>query len=229
MATRLRFPEDRLSFVYGAPGEPIRTPPRTAIKIFADEPCTTPADIRTPAGVGIPFATIYTGDDGLLPEFLGPEPLVSQLWARVVGGTAEAYPLVAQYTEQLRQLPTLVSGDGPPTVEVGAPGSFYVDRGLEPDINIPDAPVLYGPKTLSGWPVEGTPLKGPQGEPGATFTWIQNNPADQWVIDYTMPYEPNVSAIDSAGGQIFGDVTYPSPGRVVIHWGAPESGKALLT
>jgi hypothetical protein len=227
--TRLRFPEDRLSFVYGPPGEPIRTPPRTAIKIFADEACIHPADIRSTSGADVPFSTIYTGDDGLLPEFLGPEPLVSTLWARVVGGTVDAYPLVAQYSEQLRQIPTLTSGDGPPPADLGVPGGHYIDRGLEPDPNIPDHPTLYGPKTFTGWPTIGTPLVGPQGDPGSTFTWLQNAPSDEWVITYPMPYEPNVTTVDSSGTQIMGDVSYPLPGRIIVRWGAPESGRALLT
>lgn len=230
LSTRLRFPEDRLSFVFQGPGQPILTPPRTGIKVYLDEAGTQPAPIQTLAGVSIPFATIYTGDDALVPEFLGPEGFVNRLHARVVGGLSTTYPLMAQYSEQLANLPTLLYGDGPPTSAVGAVGSFYIDRGITPDLNVPDEPMIYGPRTVSGWPA-GVPIRGDQGAPGSNFVWTQSTPAATWVMDHPLPYKPSVTIIDSAGEVIYGDVTYPPsmPHRVIAAFGAPEAGIGVMT
>lgn len=228
--TRLRFPEDRMTFQYGAPGEPIRTAPRTGVKVFLDEACTTPADILTTVGTPIPYSTIYTQDDSLLPEFLGPPEYVTRLWARVVGVTADAYPLVAQYSEQLGLLPTLLSGDGPPTADLGVLGSVYLDLGIRPDPNVPDDPRLYGPKTLVGWPTSGTALVGPKGDPAAVLVWNQVSPDTEWQITHDLTHLPSVTLIDSAGEEFFADVVYPpgQPQIVIVRIGAPESGTALL-
>lgn len=233
VTTRFLFPEDRTSFVYGRPGEPIRTPPRTGIKIFLDEAATQPADIETPEGVSIPYSTIYTGEDSLLPEFVGPPGFINRVWGRVVGGTAETYPLMAQYSDQLASLPSLVTGDGPPSENVGAVGSFYIDQGL-PDSGDPNQaaqPVLYGPRTPDGWPSTGTDIVGPPGPPGANFVWQQPQPATEWVMTHPLAYLPSVSTINSAGELIIGDVLYPpdKPYQVIVTFGAPESGIGVMT
>jgi hypothetical protein len=80
---RLHFPQDRSAFVFQGEGKPILTPPRTKVIIYADEGCTTIANIQDLAGVAITDSAIYTAE-GLLPEFLGPES-VTQVWAKVVG------------------------------------------------------------------------------------------------------------------------------------------------
>jgi hypothetical protein len=233
LATRFLFPEDRLTFVYGRPGDPIRTPPRTAIKLFFDEDATTPADVLTTNGQPIPFSTIYTGEDSLLPEFYGPAGWVPRLWARVTGGTAETYPLVAQYSERLANLPMLLSGLGPPADDVGAVGSFYIDRNpADPDDPQSfDDPLLYGPRGPGGWPITGVSLRGPQGDPGARDEWLQQSPAMEWQIPHTLGHRPAVTTIDSAGELMFGDVIYPpgQPELVIVRFGAPESGTAVLT
>lgn len=233
MATsRFLFPEDRTSFVYGAPGSPIRTPPRTGMKIFLDEAATQPADIRTLDELVIAYSTIYTGGDGLLPEFLGPEGFVNRLWARVVGGGAQTYPLMAQYSDRLANLPMLVTGNGPPTADLGAIGSFYIDQDLDPgNVNHQPDPQLYGPRTEDGWPAEGVALRGPQGLAGSNFEWTQASPADTWEITHPLTFRPTVTLLDSAGQEVAADVEYPpgQPNKIVVRFGAPESGIALLT
>jgi hypothetical protein len=89
--TRYRFPQDRATFVYGQDYDPILTPPRTALVVYADEALTTPADITDLGGTSIALSTLYT-DHGLIPEFLGPDDL-SRLWT---GSQGAAYPLEAQ-------------------------------------------------------------------------------------------------------------------------------------
>lgn len=89
--TRYRFPQDRATFVYGQDFDPILTPPRTAIVVYADEALTVPADITDLGGASIALSTLYT-DAGLIPEFLGPDNS-SRLWT---GSQGAAYPLDAQ-------------------------------------------------------------------------------------------------------------------------------------
>lgn len=229
LTSRFTFPEDRTSFVYQRPGMPILTPARTGIKIFTDEAGQFPADIQTLAGNPVQYSTLYTGDDSLLPEFLGPQGFVSKLWARVVGGTGQTYPLMAQYSDQLAILPSLAFGNGPPPADVGAVGSFYIDQGLSGDINEPDQPVLYGPRTIQGWPSTGQVLIGPPGPPGAARTWVQNEARLRWEIPHTIAYLPSVTVTDSSGTQIFADVSYPTPTLVWVDHGVPTIGKATLS
>jgi hypothetical protein len=230
--SRFLYPEDRMSFVFGRPGEPIRTPPRTGLKLFLERTAQTPADILDLDGNPIPFSTVYTGADSLLPEFYGPPGFVSRIYARIVGGTADTYPLMAQYSDRLANLPMLVTGNGPPSDAVGAVGSFYIDQDLDPaDPNHHPHPVLYGPRLIDGWPDEGVVLIGPQGEPGSSFRWIQNTPALEWVITHPLTYRPNVATIDSAGMEFHSEVVYPpgQPQLVIVRNGAPESGEAILS
>jgi hypothetical protein len=231
LTSRFRFPEDRMSFVYQRPGQPILTPPRTGLKLFLDEAGTIPADVQSLDGATIAHSTIYTGDDALLPEFLGPPGFVARIYARVVGGTAATYPLMAQYSDRLANLPMLVTGDGPPAPDVGAVGSFYIDVGIEPDPNVEDDPVLYGPRTVDGWPAAGTHIRGPQGAPGANDEWVQASPNATWEITHILGFRPTVTTIDSAGQEIHGDVEYPvaMPNKIIVRFGAPESGIAILT
>lgn len=217
-----------MSFVYQAPGQPILTPPRTGLKLYLDEACTQLAVVQTLQGDTIAYSTIYTGEDSLVPEFLGPAGFVNRVWAQVVGGTAQAYPLMAQYSDQLGNLPMLLTGDGPPTEDIGAVGSFYIDQGLG-DINTPNDPVLYGPRTPDGWPSTGTHLTGPQGQPGEHRIWNQVSPSAMWVIDHSLSYLPSVTTLDSSNQQIYGDVSWPLATRVVVAFGAPESGIGVLT
>jgi hypothetical protein len=232
-SSRLMFPEDRITFVYQTPGKPILTPGRTGIKIFLDEAGTIPADILTPAGTPIQYSTIYTEPDCLVPEFLGPEGFIHQVWGRVIGGTDATYALSAQYSVQLANLPTLVTGDGPPSSSVGSVGSFYIDQGL-PDPDDPNAvavPVLYGPRTTAGWPTSGTPLRGDPGPSGSKLEFSVPQAAATWTVPHNLFGRPAVTTLDSAGEEIFGDVSWPPdpPARVVVRWGSPISGTAILT
>jgi hypothetical protein len=227
--TRLLFPEDRMTFVFGEPGSPILTPPRSGLKIFTDEAGTTPANIHDLNGVTVPYSTLYTDADSLIPEFYGPAGFVTTLYARVVGNMSRSYKLVAQYIDQLVNMPTLAFGNGPPSSSTGGIGSFYLDRGLSNDPNVPDTPVIYGPRTLSGWPSTGIPLRGPQGIPGSNFIWTQDAPSDTWTMDHPLTYHPSVTLIDSNNEEFHGDLSYPYVGRVIARLGAPETGRGVMT
>jgi hypothetical protein len=226
VGSRLVFPEDRTLFVYQKPGQPILSPPRVGVQLFEDEACTVPADVRTLSGSAIPYSTIYVNDDTLLPEFLGPQDYVVKVWAQVVGGNGEAYALNAQYSGRIALSPTLGSGVGSPDPDFGSAGSFYVDRGAaEPFVS---QPVLYGPKAEDGWPTEGVLLAGVPGPPGGTVMVPINVATATWELPYDSDFPATVTTIDSAGEEIYGDVTYPSTGLVVVEFGAPTTGVGIL-
>lgn len=217
---RQPFPEDRETFVYGGPGEPILTPPRTGFVVYADAEATTPADIATPDGYGIAHSTLYTGPDGLLPQFLGP-PGALRVWVRVVGNLGAPYALNAIYPAHLALVPALMHGDGPPTDELGVDGSAYVDT---------QTWRLYAPKAAGQWPQTSIPLVSTTGDGEATTTYVhvQDIPAAVWVMDHPLTYRPSVTLLDSSGAQVLGDVTY-EPGRVTARFSAPFAGLAPMS
>lgn len=75
---------------------------------------------------------------------------------------------------------------------------------------------------------------GPQGPAGAdgtgdaTFLHDQQAPASVWTIDHGLGKEPSVTVIDSAGSQVIGDASFPTPNRVVLTFSAAFSGRARL-
>jgi hypothetical protein len=220
LSTRLLYPEDRTAFIYQDPGEPILTPYRTGLEVFEDEACTRRAEILDINGQVIPHSTIYTADDSLLPLFYGPLNNQTIVWVKVVGGNLNSYPLVAQYGAQLQLVPTLLMGQGPPPDELGVEGAAYIDR---------QTYTLYGPKGHSAWPRPGFTLQGPQGESGGSYEHQQITPSSVWVIDHALRFRPNVTTIDSAGYEMIGDISYPSPTRVVVEYSSPTGGTALLS
>lgn len=73
--------------------------------------------------------------------------------------------------------------------------------------------------------------EGPQGPAGtgSNYTHVQLVPASVWVITHPLPFEPNVTVVDSAGTQIEGDVNYGTPGTVIVEFAFPFSGRAFLS
>lgn len=81
-------------------------------------------------------------------------------------------------------------------------------------------------------PPGATGPQGPQGPPGASASYVhqQMTPSAVWVIDHTLGYAPGgVTCTDSANGEIVGDITYPSAGRVVVTFAASTGGTAYLS
>lgn len=96
---RYRFPADRSAFVYGQDFAPILTPPRTALVLYADEAMVHLADVQDLDGHALLDSTVYI-EQGLAPEFLGPDG-VTRVWAARVGATP--FPLDAQALDVLAQ------------------------------------------------------------------------------------------------------------------------------
>ena len=74
---------------------------------------------------------------------------------------------------------------------------------------------------------DGDPISGGGG--GSTrYQYNQTTPSAQWAISHTLGGYPLVSVVDSAGTQIWGDVTYPSTSQVVVTFTAAFTGTASL-
>lgn len=226
--TRFLFPEDRMTFVYGPPGSPILNPPRTGFQIFTNPACTALADIEDTQGNPIAYATVYTDEVGQLPEFYGPAGLVRRVYAKVVGTQQAGHALLAQFSDQLQNVPLITSGSHAPGPSDGVIGGFFIDLGLSDDPGVPDAPKIYGPKTAQGWPPP-VNMVGPIGPSGAAYTWHQNTPQTPWTMDHPLPYHPAVTLIDSNNEVFHVDLEYPYLGRVIARLGAPENGRAEMT
>ena len=222
--SRLRFPEDRSAFLYQGPNRPILQSPRNGLEIFSDQAATTHADIVTPDNQPIAGSVVYIGDDGLVPEFYGPSN-TTRVWVRVLGSTA-VYPLDAQYTSQINILPTLLSGSGAPTLDLGVEGSVYIDVA---------SGVLY--ERRDGQWNEGANLTGPQGPPGSDSAQFhvhnQVVASDTWIIVHGLQFDPAVTLVDSAGNLFEADLSYPpavpaGQVRVSIASGA-TAGRAICS
>ena len=147
LTNRLRFPDDRTTFIFQGAFRPILTPPITSVVVYADQAATTLADILDPSGNPIPGSTLHTDISGMLPEFYGPVGNVVRVWAGVPGASGTPSPLDAQFQAVVAVTPTILTGQGPPsTLPAGTNiplGSIYLDTNLE---------MLYAPYGPSGWP-----------------------------------------------------------------------------
>lgn len=227
ITNRLRFPEDRTSFVYQGAMQPILTPPVTSVVIYADQALSTLADVVDVGGNSIANASVTTDSSGMLPEFYGPVGNIARVWAKVPGTTAAPYPLDAQLTGQLALVATILTGHGgpqtiPSTTSV-ALGSMYFDL---------DHTVLYGPFNASGWPMTGTSLigaSGPAGPAGSTLTYQQQTPVTTFTVIHSLGFQPHVTLIDTSGSEVMGDVFYPAANQVTVTTTTLFSGTALLS
>lgn len=73
---------------------------------------------------------------------------------------------------------------------------------------------------------------GPQGPAGAAggsaVVHVQSEPGANWSVTHSFGREPNVVVlIDNE--YVIADVTYPDLNTVVIGFGEPQTGKAVLT
>lgn len=57
----------------------------------------------------------------------------------------------------------------------------------------------------------------------------QQIPLAQWDITHAFPYLPDVKILDSAGDEVWGDITYPSATTVRLTFSAAFSGQAILS
>lgn len=77
---RLRYPQDRIAYVYSGPGQPITMPGPIPVTVYVDQATTQLADITDLDGHALTGSVLHIGADGLIPEFFGPPNGASRLW-----------------------------------------------------------------------------------------------------------------------------------------------------
>lgn len=121
--------------------------------------------------------------------------------------------------------PTGPSGDDGST---GSTGSTGVDgntgaTGVNGNTG-PTGPTGSGPDGPTGV----TGATGPAGA-GGNFTFPQGTPVSVWVINHGLPFNPQVTTLDSSGQEVEGDVVYTSSTQIVVTFAAPFAGVAYLS
>jgi len=77
--------------------------------------------------------------------------------------------------------------------------------------------------------------QGPQGErgvdgtPGGSFVFNQIATSAHWVVTHGLNFFPAVTALDSAGSMIAGDVHYVDANTVEVYFSTPSSGTLYLS
>jgi hypothetical protein len=62
----------------------------------------------------------------------------------------------------------------------------------------------------------------------ATFQWVQAAPAAVWVINHGLNYVPDVSILDTANQELFGQVDVVDANNITITFSSPQAGTAYL-
>jgi hypothetical protein len=73
---------------------------------------------------------------------------------------------------------------------------------------------------------------GPRGPAGTSSGFFRHNQASasaQWTFVHDLNYPPAVTVVDSAGSQVFGDVTYVDESTIQIDFAFPFAGYAYCS
>ena len=107
--------------------------------------------------------------------------------------------------------------DGIDVIEVPGPSEII-------EVGVQGPPGAQGPAGPQG-------PTGPPGTSGTTFTHVhdQATPTAMWTITHNLNGFPNVTAVDSAGTVVEGDVTWTSPNQLTVAFSSAFSGKAYLS
>ena len=95
-------------------------------------------------------------------------------------------------------------------------------------LTIDDPPQINQYKVIVFYPPANIYTGGGGGGGSTRFEYQQTTPSAQWSISHTLNGYPLVTVTDSSGGQVFGDVTYPSASQVLINFTASFTGVASL-
>lgn len=78
--------------------------------------------------------------------------------------------------------------------------------------------------------------QGPEGDPGPAgnstglgYIHTQSTPSTLWVITHSLPFQPNVSVLDSAGNKVGVDVQYMSSTIIHVKPTSAFAGTAYLS
>jgi hypothetical protein len=76
-------------------------------------------------------------------------------------------------------------------------------------------------------------IQGPKGDPGdgtgGSYQHNQIASSAHWVVQHNLGFFPAVTALDSAGSLIAGDVVYVDANNVEVYFSTPSSGKLYLS
>jgi len=81
-------------------------------------------------------------------------------------------------------------------------------------------------------PIGDTGPVGPEGPAGLSsgfFRYSQAAPSLRWTFTHNLKYLPAVTVVDSAGTELFGDVTYLDDQNIQIDFAYPVAGFAYCT
>jgi hypothetical protein len=71
--------------------------------------------------------------------------------------------------------------------------------------------------------------EGPAGLSSGFYRHSQAAPAPQWVFTHDLSYPPAITVVDSAGTEMFGDVSYVDDFNIQIDFAYPVAGFAYCT
>lgn len=72
--------------------------------------------------------------------------------------------------------------------------------------------------------------RGPEGPPGTDTHYVhpQDTASDRWEIAHNLGKRPSVMVVDSAGTVVIGTVQHVGNNNLVISFGSPFAGEAIL-
>jgi len=123
----------------------------------------------------------------------------------------------------------ILTGPGFPSNLIGKVGDLYTDTSSK---------IVYGPKTISGWPQIALFEAFNRDLLGQVFNVslqqvntevIDNVTYGTWNIQHGLGYNPNATCIDSSGRVIEGEISYPNENTIVLRFIGATSGKAYLS
>jgi hypothetical protein len=127
-------------------------------------------------------------------------------------GVAESSPLAVTVEEQESVIEVAIP-----------PETVSVTVGQEPS-SVVDVTVLPDPAVVT------VAIPGPAGPPGADahHIHIQDTASDAWQVAHNLGKRPSVTVVDSAGTVVIGTVQHVDANNLVISFGSPFAGEAIL-
>lgn len=86
-----------------------------------------------------------------------------------------------------------------------------------------------GPQGLPGNVAGTLPYTSITGTPSLSYLYLQSQPSAFWDITHSLGYYPAVTAMDSAGSVVQGDIQHLSANHLTLTFSAAFSGQASLT
>ena len=119
-------------------------------------------------------------------------------------------------------------------------GEFVPNSPGYPEIDISLLPGVPNQRGATG-PLGPTGPTGPTGPgvtsqeilevivPAVSYSHVQNAVSDTWTIIHNLKFLPNVTAFDSSGNQVEGNVVHQTVNQLTIEFSVAISGNAVLS